>query len=412
MEWQTFGFKDDPLKTSPITKSTLELFTGHCEQIKVCMNVLKGSNERIVIEGSRGVGTTSFSNYLRFKSEEKKIYFTPHTEIKVEQGWRLETLLAAIISNFIRDIERRAEFKKLIKERTFQAAKSLSSRIAEAYRSFGINAFGFGANYGKQAGPVTQPVIVPSTVLGHHLDDLIQLVKKAGYQKGALFQLNNLDIGEIHHAEDAKYLFNALRDYTQIDGSNWLFVGDSGLRKFIAQEVDRLDDIISYEVSIQPLPMADLDQMIAKRVKFYGETKKAQLPIDNSVFHYLYKMTAGRLRYIFGLASRLINTLYIGDLTDKVTLEIAKPMLVKLGRDRVNRYHLSRAEEIILKQLVIMRQATPSQIAKKIQKTPQYTGRVLFSLVKKGMASSKRQKREHSYHPDIDAIIAFADTDT
>src|SRR3972149_4533027 len=105
MEWQTFGFKDDPLKTSPITKSTLELFTGHSEEVRICGDVLTGSNVRIVVEGARGGGTTSFGNYLRFSAEAKKIYFTPRTEIKVEEGWRFETLLAAIISNFIREIE-------------------------------------------------------------------------------------------------------------------------------------------------------------------------------------------------------------------------------------------------------------------------------------------------------------------
>lgn len=409
MEWQAFGFKDDPLRTSPITKSTLELFTGHSEEIRVCMNVLTGSNVRIVIEGARGVGTTSFANYLRFNTEAKKRYFTPRTEIKVEQGWRSETLLAAIISNFVREIELRSEFEKLISDSRFQSAKSLSSRIAETYRSFGVDAFGFGASFGHQAGIVTQPVIVPSPVLGHHLEDLIALVREAGFKKGVLFQLNNLDIGEIHSQEEMKYLFNALRDYTQIDGSNWLFVGDIGLRKFIAQHVDRLDDIISHEVTINPLPESDLTGMIDKRVRFYGESEKAELPIDKEVFYYLYKITHGRLRYVFGLTSRLMNKLYIGDLTDKVTLDIAKPMLIKLGRDRVQQSGITTMEEQALQLLVTMPNATPSTIAKKLGKTAQYIGRVLSILVDKGLALSKKEGRERTYSPSIDAIIAYTE---
>lgn len=408
MEWQTFGFKDDPLRTSPITKATLELFTGHSQEIKVCMDVLTASNIRIVVEGARGVGTTSFANYLRFKSEAKKCYFTPRTEIKVEKGWRLETLLASIISNFVREIELRSEFDKLISDKRFQSAKSLSSRVAETYRSFGVDAFGFGGSYGKQAGIVTQPLIVPSPVLGHHLEDLITLVQDAGYKKGALFQLNNLDIGEIHSEEEMKYLFNALRDYTQIEGSNWLFVGDVGLRKFIAQEVDRLDDIISYEVYINPLPLSELSEMLYKRVKFYGESDKVELPIDAEVFNYLYKITSGRLRYVFGLASRLMNRLHIGDLTDKITLSIAQPMLMKLGRDRVQRSDLSSIEEQTLKLLVTTPNATSSKISKELNKTAQYIGRVLSILVEKGLAYSKKEKRERTYVPSIDAIIAFS----
>ena len=411
MDWQTFGFKDDPLKTSPVTKNNLELFTGHAEEVKICMKVLTGSNVRIVIEGARGVGTTSFANFLRFTVEEKKLYLTPITEIKVEQGWRSETLLAAIISNLVREIELKPEFESFISDKRLQAAKALSSRIAETYRSFGIDAFGFGANYGKQAGIVTQPIIVPATTLGNHLEDLIALVREAGYKNGVLFQLNNLDIGEIHSPDEMKYLFNALRDYTQIDGSNWLFVGDIGLRKFIAQQVDRLDDIITHEVKINPLPSSDLSEMLDKRVRFYRESDKVELPIDKEVFQYLYGITNGRLRYVFGLMSRLMSRLYIGDLNDKVTLDVAKPMLIKLGRDRVQRSDVTAIEEQTLQLLVRLPNATPSNIAKSLDKSSQYVGRVLSMLVEKGLAVSKREGRERTYMPSIDAVIAYSVVD-
>jgi hypothetical protein len=412
MEWQAFGFKDDPLQTSPITKNTLELFTGHREAIRVCTNVLKSSNNaRIVIEGARGVGTTSFANYLRFNLEANKTYFTPRTEIKVEQGWRSETLLAAIISNFVRELELLPNNDVLLADEKFQAAKALSSRIAETYRSFGLDAFGFGASYGKQSGVVTQPVIVPSQTLSYHIEDLIKLVKQLGYSNGVLFQLNNMDIGEIHSQDEMKYLLNALRDYTQLDGSSWLLVGDVGLREFIAQSVDRLDDIISYEVKIDPLPIPELVEMINKRVRFYSESKKAELPIEHEVFYYLYKITSGRLRYVFGLLSRLLNRLYVGDLNDKITLAIAKPMLIKLGKDRMSHAGLTAVEEAVLVSLVALANtnavATAPNIAKQLAKTPQYVGRVLARLIDNNLVSSHKVGRDRIYLPSIDAIIAY-----
>ena len=66
-------------------------------------------------------------------------------------------------------------------------------------------------------------------------------------------QLNNLDVGEIHEETQLKRLFNELRDYIQTNNVSWLLVGDVGLRSFIAQQVDRLDDIVSYETEIKPL---------------------------------------------------------------------------------------------------------------------------------------------------------------
>ncbi len=406
MDWKAFGFRDDPLTTSPIMQSTLALFTGHQEERQVCSHLLMGSNVRLVIEGARGVGTTSFANYLRFSAEAKKLYFTPKTEIKVEQGWRLETLLAAIISNLIRELELTLE--KVIIDKRFQAAKALSSHISEAYRSFGVDAFGFGLNYGKQAGVVTQPIIIPSTTLGHHLEDLISLIKENGYSKGVIFQLNNLDIGEIHRQEDMKYLLNALRDYTQMEGSSWLLVGDHGLRKFIAQQVDRLDDIISYEVTINPIPMTDLAEMIDKRIHFYRESENIELPVEKEVFDYLYQITNGRLRYIFGLISRLMSKLYIGDLIAKVTLDIAKPMLTKLGKDRMQRSDVTNSEAELLQILVRLGNATASIVAKQSQKSSQYVGRTFLRLIEKGLVSYKKEGRDKIYSPAIDAIIAYA----
>ena len=73
--------------------------------LAVCQNVLKEKNVNLIIEGARGVGTTSFANFLRFNSQKKQDYFTPSNEIRVEAGWNLETLLAVIIANVVREIE-------------------------------------------------------------------------------------------------------------------------------------------------------------------------------------------------------------------------------------------------------------------------------------------------------------------
>ena len=39
----------------------------------------------MVVEGARGVGTTSFSNYVRFNAQKKKNYLTPSYEIRIEK---------------------------------------------------------------------------------------------------------------------------------------------------------------------------------------------------------------------------------------------------------------------------------------------------------------------------------------
>ena len=73
MKWESLGFKDNPFNTDPIVQATISLYAGQKRAIKVCQNVLYERNVLFIIEGSRGVGTTSFGNFLRFQLKHKKI---------------------------------------------------------------------------------------------------------------------------------------------------------------------------------------------------------------------------------------------------------------------------------------------------------------------------------------------------
>lgn len=407
-QWQSLGFKSDPLSTDPISMETLSLYFGHDEEVKLCLKVMGNGNRRIVIEGARGVGTTSFANFVRFSLQEKKLFFTPRNEIRVDTGWKIETLLSVVVANIVREIEL-FESNKIRKDGRFQNAKALSVRIAETYRSFGVEAFGSGISYGKSAGIVTQPILVPAAVLGHHLEDLVSLIKAEGYQNGILIQLNNLDIGEIHEEPQLKYLFNALRDYSQTNGMSWLFVGDVGLRKFIAQRVDRLDDIISFEVEIGPLSKEDFKKLLLKRVGFYRANEKAELPIDMEVFLHIFDITKGRLRYVFGLVARLMASLHVGDLTDRITLDIAKSMLIKLARARIERNHITPVEEQILRKVVQKNECTVTEIAKGVDKSAQQIGKVLNKLLEAKLVSTRKHGTNRYYSPLLDAVIAYSE---
>lgn len=408
MEWEALGFKDNPFNTDPITQSTIDLYTGQERLIKVCQNVLLERNVLMVIEGARGVGTTSFANFLRFSAQSAKHYFTPANEIRVGAGWSLEALLSVIIANVVREMEL-SQNEKFTQNSCFQNAKALSARIAETYRSFGLNALGFGASYGKQAGVVTQPVIVPAAVLGHHLEDLAKLIKSSGYKYGLLLQLNNLDVDEIHDGKHLKYLFNELRDYIQTDNVSWMLVGDVGLRKFIAQRVDRLDDIVSYEVEIQPLNKVDYIKLIGKRVQFYRAISTAQLPIEKEVFLYLFDIAKGRLRYVFGLIKRLLNELNIGDLISRLTLDLTRSMIIKLATERLSKNGLTFGEQEILKKLVKLGSASATMIADQLNKSRQYVSKMLTKLCDAKLLEVKREGRNRIYLPVLDVTIAYGD---
>lgn len=407
MQWESLGFKENPFSTEPITIDTLPLYTGHATEVEECKDVVSQKDILMVIEGQRGVGTTSFANYLRFSVQKKKLYLTPRNEIRVNPDWSLETLLSAIISNIIREIEF-FQPEKITKDKRFQEAKSLSTRIAETYRSFGIDAFGVGVSYGKNAGISSQPIIVPASVLGHHLEDLATLVKLSGYKYGILLQINNLDVDTIHEGKYLRYLFNALRDYIQTRGISWLLVGDVGLRQFITQQVDRLDDIVTYETEIIPISKPEFDELIDKRIEHYRSNPKVYTPIDHEVFAYLYDVTKGRLRYIFGLLHRLVTRVHVGDLTDKLTLDIAKPMVIKLAKERLAKQKLSATDEQLLRLLVKLNHARVSDLVKKSKKSMNYVSNILARLLKLKLVTFKKQGNTRQYAPELDAIIAYS----
>ena len=155
----------------------------------------------MVIEGSRGVGTTSFGNFVRFKVEEAKHYFTPISEIGVEPTWNADTLMAAIIANIVSTLELQ-HLDAVKNKKEFKEGKAIVQRVTEIYHSFGL--------------------------------------------------INNLDIGVVQNEAHIKVLLNIMRDYFQMAGTSWLLVGDTSLRRFIAQEVYRVDDIVAHETEIMP----------------------------------------------------------------------------------------------------------------------------------------------------------------
>lgn len=407
MHWDSLGFQENPFSTEPIALDTLSLYTGRSKQVMICQDLLAQKNILLIIEGERGVGTTSFGNYLRFSAQAKKHYLTPRNEIRVEPNWNLETLLAAIIANVIRELEF-FHPDTITKEPQFKDAKSLSRRIAETYRSFGINALGSGLSYGKSSGNNSQPVIVPANVLGHHLEDLAVLAKKQNYSYGLLLQLNNLDIGAVHDEKSLCYLFNALRDYIQTDGISWLLVGDTGLRQFIAQSVDRLDDIVTFESEIAPLSQTEFSKLIQKRINHYRSNEKVYPPIDTAVFTYLYDVTQGRLRYVFGLLQRLISHLHVGDLTDRLTLDIVQPMVKNLAQDRIAKQRLAAGDIHLLRCLVTQKTMTVSELAKLGQKSLNYTSNVLAKLSQRQLVQAQKKGKYKYYAATLDAMIAYS----
>ncbi|MBL4647717.1 MAG: helix-turn-helix transcriptional regulator [Gammaproteobacteria bacterium] len=342
---------------------------------------------------------------MKFSAQAKKLYLTPRDEVSVEKHWNLESLLTAVISTIIRELDI-IHSSSVKNNKIFKEAKALSYRLSEAYNNFGITAFSIGASYGKSAS-VTQPTFVPATTLGFHLEDLAKLAVKLGYKNGILIQLNNLDVNVVHSEEQLAYLLNAARDYFQIANVSWFFVGDVGLRAFIAKHVDRLDDLISSDVFIKPLGKMYYHQLIKKRLDHYKLKKSIEFPINQDVFDYLYEVADGRLRYIFALVYMLIQHLQLGKLLQKVSTNLAKDTIAALALARVGKFSLKKGEETLLKLIVNNGEINVAKLAELAGRNRVFVSRTINKLLDEKLVVVRQEGTKRMYSASLDAKIAF-----
>jgi hypothetical protein len=406
MDWELLGFKRYPFSVDPIKAETIDLFTGHEEEINLFKSILKDVNVRLVIEGARGVGTTSFANFLKFTAQFNHLYLSPRDEVSVGKDWNLEALLTAVISTIVRELEI-SQTQRVKNNKVFLEAKALCNRLSEAYNAFGITAFSVGGNFGRSVS-VTQPTFVPATALKFHLEDLGKLAVKLGYKNGLLIQLNNLDVNVIHSEEHLAHLFNAVRDYLQIANISWFLVGDIGLRSFIARRVDRLDDIISYDVSIKPLDKKLYHELIHKRLAYYSLKRKTEFPFNAEIFDYIYDVSEGRLRYVFGLVYAMSNRLHLGKIVQNISLELAKSTITALAQERLQKKDLSKGEVTLVKKLVKVKEASVVDLAEVTKRNRTFISRTMNKLLLANVVEVRQERNKRFYRPSLDAKIALA----
>lgn len=406
MKWQLLGFNSYPLFDDPISMDTIGLFVGHQKEIMHCENTLQGENACIVIEGPKGVGKTSTANYLKFSAQKKKLYLAPRQEINVEPHWNLESLLTVVIAVIVRELE--IVHEDAVKgDKVFKEAKALIHKLSEAYNNFGLIAFLFEEDR-RQTSIITQPVFISAVKLKAHLQDLGKLATKLGYKNGILIQLDNLDINDPYSEDHLIYLFNAIKDYLQIENISWLLVGDAGLRSFIAKKTNQLDTVISTDVFIRPFSKTYYHEVINMRLRHYETKKGTEFPLNQETFDYLYEATEGQLRYVFGLVYDLTQCLQAGKLLQTISATLAKDAVIALTNERVNKFGLSEDEKALLKVIVRNGELNVGELSKFSNRNRVFVSRTINRLLKDKLVNVRHAGNKRIYSPALDVKLAFS----
>jgi len=407
--FEKWGLKDNPYTTEPIGEDTLSLFVGRKDLIKKCCTALS-TKSVIIVEGDRGVGTTSFGNYVRFKQKEQKINYTPKREFSVHPGWNSEILIANVISSVVRGLEQ--DFKKLNKNKNFKKIKRATHEVRETYRKIAaqlsVGGTGVGIKYGKET-VISTPPIYPEATLIQYLEELKPFLEEKGYEKQSIIQINNLDLTTVMPPAQMRFFLNNIRDTLQIPGYNWVLVGDTGLCSFIRTHVDRVSDIVSIEVKTPSLKPAEIFEVIERRVELNALHEKAYQPVSSKVIETLYNATQGRIRHIFRLASELVYATADNELIDEINMDVAKPVLKTFVEERAAQYSVWESALNILKQVVTHQPITTNALAKKLGTPQPNVSRALSSLQKARLAYCKIEGKKHLWMAEPDVTITYSE---
>lgn len=400
----------NPYVTAPIDRENLDLFVGREKHVPVAYRVLS-EKSILVIEGDRGVGTTSLGNYLRFTKESERNNLTPNLELSVGIGWNEELLLANVLSVITWELEGRTPSKYKAK---YKEIRSAAHQIRETYRniSLQLTVLGTGGGIGTNAETmVTMPQLIPTATLIKHLIEIKDLIGASGYQKETVVQLNNLDIDTLFSPGQLSSFLNSIRDILQIDGYTWILVGDSGLRNFIADKVDRLDDIISYSCMIEPLSLEEVQSAIKARVQKYALKSSPIHPLSDDLIQVLYSSTNGRIRQIYGFATRLIHSIEDNLLIEQVTPDVALPIIKREVENRSRLYGVTKRERAVLEKITFSPGISPSRLTKDTGLSAPNVSRILSHLLKSRLVTVRQKGRSREYNAAPDVLIAFTKTE-
>jgi hypothetical protein len=92
----------------------------------------------------------------------------------------------------------------------------------------------------------------------------------------------------------------------------WVLLGGTGLSQYIRHNVPRLAGVISgLQIQLGPLSTDELEQLINQRLQTFAiSTPTAHSPVPLSIMKYLYRESAGDIRFTFQVANDIVKRVF------------------------------------------------------------------------------------------------------
>ena len=357
--WELYGVRSNPFSTAPILVKggiiPIDCFIGRHDQIlRLGKTIGSKGGSRCLVFGDVGVGKTSFVNVVRRYAVDNGI-FSPFKEIAFQSGWTPNELILNTLGGIFTTIK--LSNKKLLNDETYSKLESL---IDVGYNdiNYNIGALGAVIGYGKDR-KTTNRVISSSTL--DFFDSVCQeIITNSGHEM--VIHYNNV---ELLSEKEIKSLFENLRDFFQIEGIHFIFVGNLSVKWYL-QSMPRLSSIMTDTISIDTLTFDEIKEIINKRFETMGiEGLEYVVPFTDDCLKILYDLWGGNIRHILNSFSTAIQerTIEKAEILDENTLtQTLKSVLQKRYYSQIP---TPRAKDVLM-EIVKKEEITNKSLADKL----------------------------------------------
>lgn len=397
MSWRRWGLKDNPYASNSIDETTLELFMGRSTEIQALHDALSGVKSVIFLQSQIGHGATSLGNFLRCGLSQRRLYFSPFLELKVDAGQDFYQVIANLIESINWSIKQK--YLYIAKDEQFVNHEAKSKHFFTAVSSRLTY-----KNFHEAAGPCLYEEAKKLFA------SIRNIVLRLGYEHGILLQicLQNLQTNA-----DCEYLYEfkeKLPGLFSMEYYKWLLIGNAAVKKIFYPTNQRNTATYWSEMTLGPLEFKELEEILQRRKEQLALNQYTRLPISVEVIKYLYSACNGSLKDIFLICTKLMDSLDGYQISSEINLESARPTIKKILQEHLREKNLTVLSFEIMEFLVKKGHAASGVIADHLQKRRPNISKILNHLNKAGLVQMEVRGRNRIYYPLTEVKLAFGET--
>jgi Cdc6-like AAA superfamily ATPase len=309
--WVDLGFHTNPYSTSPLRakEEDVDLLIGRSEESVEFVTALDSSEQGvIVLSGVPGVGKTSFFNIQQYLLERKKVGYGPkiissRELCPIQPGDTPTQIALRALKSLVKSLEL---YCKEYEQKIPDYVKGLSKWINQQKNSKGVNigleAFGFGANFGKDSSNVSVDNLSYESIVDI-LKILVEKSLESFEAEGLVIALDNIE------NLDEEYLGSILITFRDtlfsIDKLYWILIGQSGLGSLLQSLDSRIFQRLTSSIELTPITAKELKAAIDIRIQKFHKAGSGFSPIPESIYQRLYHCSNGEIRFVFKYCSAI-----------------------------------------------------------------------------------------------------------